>query len=439
MHADCEYQTKHQHDLDRHQKTHNPSPGPEEKFDCPARGCGRTGKHGFDRKDHLREHLRKAHEKDIPEHSRRKRDPAGDDGRYNASLEAPSEHKAHDDNYSEMPPSPSMESVNYVSRNLKPFELPMTTIVEPPPYTSVEIPETSSVELPKTTIVVGAEAHSSKLERHRTIEDLRKVYLEDTPKAIKGNSGVGQNLPGDTGRCNGKLEAPSQLKAQDRNYKDMPPLPLLKAEKSISRNQKSTKLSKTTVLIGNSSNLEYARFLSSQSRHIAEESPGTASGGKTSVSYIIDEEDKESSRSTDLERVRNVQVAPAPQTIRDKFISQRVKLNYEHNGLNPNNIERLPSAMTADAERSTVTIMGEHGVRDAVKLAKIVSEPDNEARPIIPDHPIHTTPLTVIDADNELMSSLSDDGIEQAQDSNDGSVVHGKLYFRLAFVYFLLT
>ena len=69
LHDHCEYQTKRQYDLDRHQKTHFPSQ-PGEKFDCPGRGCGRTGEHGFDRKDHLREHLRKVHAKDIPKQGR---------------------------------------------------------------------------------------------------------------------------------------------------------------------------------------------------------------------------------------------------------------------------------------------------------------------------------------------------------------------------------
>ena len=70
LHDRCEYQTKRQYDLDRHQKTHFPSE-PGEKFPCPGRGCGRTGEHGFDRKDHLREHLRKVHAKDIPKQNRR--------------------------------------------------------------------------------------------------------------------------------------------------------------------------------------------------------------------------------------------------------------------------------------------------------------------------------------------------------------------------------
>ena len=70
LHRNCDYETKRQYDLDRHQKTHLPS-NPVEKFDCTGRGCGRTGEYGFNRKDHLREHLIKAHGKDIPKQARR--------------------------------------------------------------------------------------------------------------------------------------------------------------------------------------------------------------------------------------------------------------------------------------------------------------------------------------------------------------------------------
>lgn len=52
-------------DLDRHYKVHLPT----EKIDCPegAKGsfCKRVGEHGFTRYDHLREHLRKVHMKEI--------------------------------------------------------------------------------------------------------------------------------------------------------------------------------------------------------------------------------------------------------------------------------------------------------------------------------------------------------------------------------------
>ena len=60
LHPGCDYQTKRQYDLDRHQKTHLPSVATK-KFDCTAWVCGRTGEHGFDRKVHLREHMRKVH------------------------------------------------------------------------------------------------------------------------------------------------------------------------------------------------------------------------------------------------------------------------------------------------------------------------------------------------------------------------------------------
>ena len=123
MHAGCEYQTKRQYDLDRHQKTHLSS-GPGEKFDCPGRGCGRTGEHGFDRKDHLREHLRKVHAKDTPKPSRRRRDPPGDTGRYNANLEAPIKLKAQGEKYNVYFPGEPIEPAEDISRHQKPLELP---------------------------------------------------------------------------------------------------------------------------------------------------------------------------------------------------------------------------------------------------------------------------------------------------------------------------
>ena len=72
LHEHCEYQTKRPYDLARHLKTHFPAQ-PGEKFDCPGRGCGRIDEHGFDRKDHLREHLRKVHAKDIPKQGRNRK------------------------------------------------------------------------------------------------------------------------------------------------------------------------------------------------------------------------------------------------------------------------------------------------------------------------------------------------------------------------------
>lgn len=67
-HKNCQYQTKRQHDLKRHQKaTHFSHLG---RFDCPERGCGRVGKYGFNRKDHLREHLTMLHAKKLPKSNR---------------------------------------------------------------------------------------------------------------------------------------------------------------------------------------------------------------------------------------------------------------------------------------------------------------------------------------------------------------------------------
>ena len=43
-----------------------------------------------------------------------------------------------------------------------------------------------------------------------------------------------------------------------------------------------------------------------------------------------------------------------------------------------------------------------------------------------------------MDSDDEFMSGLSDEGFEQAQDSDDGSIADGALVSRLAFVYGLI-
>lgn len=66
----CGYQTKRQHDLDKHMRFHFPS---AKKLDCPRRVCGRKGEKGFDRKDVLIEHMMKIHAKDIPKRSRAKK------------------------------------------------------------------------------------------------------------------------------------------------------------------------------------------------------------------------------------------------------------------------------------------------------------------------------------------------------------------------------
>ena len=205
-----------------------------------------------------------------------------------------------------------------------------------------------------------------------------------------------------------------------------------------SRNLKPVGLAKSTMLLGNPNDLERLQSLSSQSPYVAKGNPGTASGIKTSISHDMGEDDEVSPSSTDLKSVRNTQVAPDPTITHDGPISQSVKLRYEHDGLNPNKIGQRPSTISADVERSTMTIMGEHGVQDAVKPAKIVSEPDNEARSSILDHSIHTKSFTIIDTDNEHMSGVSNDESEQAQYSDDGSLVDGPLYLRLPCVWFLL-
>ena len=61
FHDGCDFITQSPFDLGRHLQKH---PSPEtERYDCPGRGCGCTGEHGFTRKDHLTEHLRKVHAK----------------------------------------------------------------------------------------------------------------------------------------------------------------------------------------------------------------------------------------------------------------------------------------------------------------------------------------------------------------------------------------
>lgn len=56
LYPECSYAPKRQYDLDRHMKKHFP-PNVEDMFDCPGRGCNRTGLNGFRRKDHMNEHL----------------------------------------------------------------------------------------------------------------------------------------------------------------------------------------------------------------------------------------------------------------------------------------------------------------------------------------------------------------------------------------------
>ena len=165
---------------------------------------------------------------------------------------------------------------------------------------------------------------------------------------------------------------------------------------------------------------------------------------KTTVELKAQDEDKievpkpvglpKSPLPTHRKSLENVQVASDPKITQGRSKSQSVKLGYEHSGLNPNKIERRPSTISADTERSTMTITGERGVQDTVDPRKIILEPDNEARASILDHSDHTMPLTLIDTDHGLLSSLSDDASEHLQDSNDVSLVDGPLCFRCACV-----
>ena len=61
LYPGCSYAPKRQYDLDRHMKTHFPPPPEGELYDCPGKGCGRTGRLGFRRKDHMNEHLSSYH------------------------------------------------------------------------------------------------------------------------------------------------------------------------------------------------------------------------------------------------------------------------------------------------------------------------------------------------------------------------------------------
>ncbi|KAL6721390.1 hypothetical protein ACLMJK_000493 [Lecanora helva] len=65
LYPGCTHVASRAFNLERHMSKHYPIPT-EEKYDCPGRGCGRTGAHGFIRKDHMIEHLRNYHMQDIP-------------------------------------------------------------------------------------------------------------------------------------------------------------------------------------------------------------------------------------------------------------------------------------------------------------------------------------------------------------------------------------
>ncbi len=64
LHPGCAHVSKRQYDLNRHiSKKHGLA---TELSDCPRKNCHRVGENGFKREDHLTEHLRKFHKKDIP-------------------------------------------------------------------------------------------------------------------------------------------------------------------------------------------------------------------------------------------------------------------------------------------------------------------------------------------------------------------------------------
>ena len=263
-------------------------------------------------------------------------------------------------------------------------------------------------------------------------EHLREVHAKDVPK-INRRSERGLERQGDVGSYNADSKAPSELKAQAENNNEVPkPVGLPKSP--------PVKLPKTTMLLGNPSNRERLGSLSSQTPYVAEKGLSTASSTKTFIGHGMDEDDKESPSSTKVESVRDVQVAPEPKITDGESISQSVKLGYGHNALNPNQQEPLLSTVSADVERSTMTMTGERGVQDTVEPEKIILEPDNEAQASILDHSVHTMPLTFIAADDGLMSDLSDDGCvsddgyEHFQDGDDVSLADGPLCFHLVCV-----
>ena len=136
--------------------------------------------------------------------------------------------------------------------------------------------------------------------------------------------------------------------------------------------------------------------------------------------------------STHRKGLEHVQVASDPKTTQGRPKPPRVKPGYEHSELNPSKIEPRRSIIFADAKRSMMTIMEEHGVQDTVDSRKIMLEPDNEARASILDPWVHTIPLTLIDTNDGLLSSLSDDASEHLQGGDDASLVDGPLYIHRA-------
>ena len=66
----CDHITKREHDLKRHSKAKHSETDKllarGEMMDCPYSGCGHKGRHGFKRKDHLRDHCKRYHRRDLP-------------------------------------------------------------------------------------------------------------------------------------------------------------------------------------------------------------------------------------------------------------------------------------------------------------------------------------------------------------------------------------
>ena len=65
LYPGCEHISGRPFDLQGHMEKHHP-PIAEKMYDCPDAEYGHVGEHGFDRKDHMREHLRNSHNRDVP-------------------------------------------------------------------------------------------------------------------------------------------------------------------------------------------------------------------------------------------------------------------------------------------------------------------------------------------------------------------------------------
>ena len=63
---DCEYSSTRAYDLERHMNKHFK----QKKYPCEYKWCGRHDVNPFSQKDHLKEHLRKVHMRDIPKRAK---------------------------------------------------------------------------------------------------------------------------------------------------------------------------------------------------------------------------------------------------------------------------------------------------------------------------------------------------------------------------------